>query len=289
MDEVENPLVSVTIPTRNSARTIGASLASIRAQTYPHVETIIVDGYSQDSTVAVANQFGCKLILSTKPLLDSRIRGIEESHGRHILLMDSDQELSPDCIARSVSLAPSYDMLCLGENTSRPDLFVPRLLECSRRVVQSNPERYMNPYSGLMLPRFFEGELLRRAAAAISADARSFVSDRDHQILFYEASKLGRAVGFLPGAVRHTDLNTLPQVWKKSVHWGLGAGRLYTSGLYKELLTRRFSFRVSRPDGFARISNRDKVGANCIAVFKGVPYTAGFLWAQLRVGKASPT
>ena len=51
------PLVSVVIPTYNSSRTLLQCLESIRDQTYNHIETIVVDRFSEDETERIARKF----------------------------------------------------------------------------------------------------------------------------------------------------------------------------------------------------------------------------------------
>jgi glycosyltransferase involved in cell wall biosynthesis len=51
------PLISVIIPARNSANTIGIAVESILNQTYPNLEIIIVDDNSTDNTYEVVNQY----------------------------------------------------------------------------------------------------------------------------------------------------------------------------------------------------------------------------------------
>ncbi|MFZ2256404.1 MAG: glycosyltransferase [Patescibacteria group bacterium] len=50
-------LVSVIIPTKNSARTIGKCLESIQNQSYKDIEIIVVDNYSPDGTTDIARQY----------------------------------------------------------------------------------------------------------------------------------------------------------------------------------------------------------------------------------------
>lgn len=48
------PLVSIIIPTRNSAQFLGACLTSIINQTYKNIEMIVVDNNSTDKTKEIA-------------------------------------------------------------------------------------------------------------------------------------------------------------------------------------------------------------------------------------------
>jgi glycosyltransferase involved in cell wall biosynthesis len=45
--------VSIIVTTKNEERHIGNCLLSIREQTYPHIETIVVDNASTDRTIFV--------------------------------------------------------------------------------------------------------------------------------------------------------------------------------------------------------------------------------------------
>ncbi len=54
---MENPLVSVIIPTYNSSRTLEKCLESIKNQTYKNVEIIVVDNNSTDNTKEIAKKY----------------------------------------------------------------------------------------------------------------------------------------------------------------------------------------------------------------------------------------
>ena len=51
------PLVSVIIPTKNSARTIEACLRSVKYQDYKNIEIIVVDNFSTDGTQEIAKKY----------------------------------------------------------------------------------------------------------------------------------------------------------------------------------------------------------------------------------------
>lgn len=49
-----HPLVTVVLPVRDGAATLGAALASLRAQTFPDFEVLVVDDHSRDATPRIA-------------------------------------------------------------------------------------------------------------------------------------------------------------------------------------------------------------------------------------------
>lgn len=272
------PLVSITIPTLNSSRTLGRAIQSIRAQTYTNIEIIIVDGGSTDGTVEIALEQSDKVIHCSKALLAARLEGISQSHGEIIALIDSDQVLSKDCIERAVREIDRFDMICLGEETLHPDRRLAQLIQLSRDLVQSNLRAYLNPWSGLLIPRIFRASLLHQSIKAIPSVSLDFVTDRDHQILFLECYRNSESVGFLQGAIRHDDLLSVIDLIRKAGHWGWGSGLLNGFGLYPELLRARYQVRLP-PSSSAnpfRTTTRGELqkilGANAIAIVKGIPY-----------------
>lgn len=101
------PLVSIIIPTRNSSRTIEAALESIKKQSYPNIEIIVIDQQSIDSTLSVVKKYTKKInttegdkFYSAPPV--SRNIGSRNSKGKYLLHMDSDMELSKNVISEAV-------------------------------------------------------------------------------------------------------------------------------------------------------------------------------------------
>lgn len=274
----DDPLVSISIPTLNSARTLGRTIQSIRTQTYSNIEIIVVDGGSTDGTLEIALKQSDRVIHCSKPLLAARLEGIRQSHGEILGLIDSDQVLSSDCVERAVEEIGRFDMVCLGEETLYPERWLAQLIQSSRDLVQSNLKVYLNPWSGLLLPRIFRATLLRNAIKAIPLAALDFVTDRDHQILFFECYRLSVSVGFLQGAIWHDDLLSVIDLIRKAGHWGWGAGLLKGCGLYPELLRARYRFRLPDPYAATLPPNTTQgelwkiLSANAITVLKGIPY-----------------
>lgn len=93
-------LVSVVIPCRNAERFLGDAIRSALAQTYDHVEVIVVDDGSSDRSREVAAAFGDRIRLIAQPHRGgnaARNAGIARSRGEYILFLDADDLLAPTC------------------------------------------------------------------------------------------------------------------------------------------------------------------------------------------------
>jgi glycosyltransferase involved in cell wall biosynthesis len=107
---LEQPLVSVLIPHYNQARFLRECVESVRAQTYPRVEIIVVDDASTEAdTVATLAEIdawdGVEVIRLTENGGPSRARnaGLARCEGRYILPVDSDNLLLTEAIERLVT------------------------------------------------------------------------------------------------------------------------------------------------------------------------------------------
>jgi len=99
------PLVSVVVPTRDSGRTIEACLRSVRAQTHPAVQLIVVDNGSSDATWPVAARLADVVLQAGPERSAQRNAGIARAAGDWVLWIDSDMELAPDVVERSLAAA----------------------------------------------------------------------------------------------------------------------------------------------------------------------------------------
>ena len=110
---MKDPLVSIIIPTFNRRRWIGECLDSVKAQTYPNIETLVIDDCSTDDTVEW---------LQKNPLYDfaqihiqpknggasiARNTGIDMARGELIAFIDSDDLLTPNHIETAVRIFES--------------------------------------------------------------------------------------------------------------------------------------------------------------------------------------
>ena len=101
----ETPLfVSVVIPNRNGARSIGKCLASALASEYPSFEIIVVDDASTDGSAEICEgTTGIRLIRLKEHRGASAARnaGVREARGEAVFFTDADCLLSPGTLAEA--------------------------------------------------------------------------------------------------------------------------------------------------------------------------------------------
>lgn len=271
---VEIPLVSVTIPTYNSARTLDAALAAVAAQTYPHVEVVVADSHSDDATADIATMYGAKVIQIDGKLLQARYQGTLASKGEYVLLLDSDQILEPTALERAVNMMrpESVDMLFLEEHSYHPQTWLQRLFELDRQHIHKSA--MMDAATGVMLPRFFRREILVRAFSAMPVDDLSEVVAQDHAIIHWEVGKISRRAAVLPHAVYHMDPGDLMYVLKHFYKKGRAAKKLDRNRAYVTRYRAMFNAK-SRSRGLGMGRGSFALASNLVLLFKGVPYVVG--------------
>ena len=234
------PQVSITIPTMNSERVIGGCLASVKAQSYTNIETIVVDSFSTDQTRDIAESHGSTVITYEGRLLGARHQGLLNSHGEYILLLDSDQILEATAVERAITLMADYDMLVLEEMSYQPTSWLQKLFSADRQLIHRHiDDRSLDPFDGTLLPRFFGRQLLLKAFEVIPQELIPVVVHGDHAILYLEAYRITSRVGILPTAVYHREPSSIVTIWKRNFRYGRSLRELPSSGRYEQLAKRR--------------------------------------------------
>ncbi len=108
------PLISVVIPNHNYGEFLKDAILSILAQDYPKVEIIVVDNGSTDESKVILESFEPKIRCIFQENLGqafARNRGIKESKGELIALMDSDDIWNPDKLSKQFEIITSEAQL----------------------------------------------------------------------------------------------------------------------------------------------------------------------------------
>lgn len=98
--------VSIIIPCYNAERWIAEAIDSCLAQTYPSIETIVIDDGSTDRSLEIIKSYGDKITCETgenKGGNHARNRGVALSKGSYIQFLDADDYILPEKIAKQVS------------------------------------------------------------------------------------------------------------------------------------------------------------------------------------------
>ncbi|HFU4233396.1 TPA: glycosyltransferase family 2 protein [Streptococcus suis] len=102
--EAQYPLVTIVVPIYNVAKYLEKCLLSIIGQTYTKLQIILVNDGSTDSSLQICKTFekkDCRVEIIDKKnggLSDARNTGIDYARGEYILLVDSDDYISPKTV-----------------------------------------------------------------------------------------------------------------------------------------------------------------------------------------------
>ena len=83
-------LVSVLVPTKNSEKYLEKCLVSIKRQSYPKIEIIVIDNFSQDKTLKIAKKY-TKKVFQKGPERSAQLNfGAKKAKGKYLYRVDSD-------------------------------------------------------------------------------------------------------------------------------------------------------------------------------------------------------
>lgn len=118
--------VSIIMPCYNDGAYIEEAVASVRAQTYPDIELVIIDDGSDESeTIAIIEKLAASgaVVLHTNHLRPAGARnaGIQAATGEYILPVDSDDLIEPTYVEKAAQILDENEKI--GAVYCRADLF----------------------------------------------------------------------------------------------------------------------------------------------------------------------
>jgi glycosyltransferase involved in cell wall biosynthesis len=238
------PLISIVVPTRNSERTLDECLSSLINQTSHNIEIIIVDTQSNDNTINIARKYLAKIIETEWKLLGARYLGFKASKGDYILYLDSDQILNPQTLEQSILAFSDYDMLCLEEESYKPQSSIQKLIAADRKLVNMLPDLHLDPLEGVLIPRFYKYALLDRVFKKIDVDNIHNLTINEDCILYNQAYSISSKVGIISKALIHQDSSSFCDFFRKNYLYGKNTRELLkVDNLYTKLMKRNIRFR----------------------------------------------
>lgn len=273
-----NPLVTITIPSFNSAKTIGKCLQAIRKQSYKNIEINIIDGGKDDGTADVAKKWQAKHFFFKSLLLAARYEGVKLAKGKYTLIFDSDQILEPNAIKKAIMIAENnmLDMLVFEEDVYKKETFIENLFAMDRRLI--NKVNDLSPYTGVIMPRFFKTQILKKAYENIPKKYFKDTGGPDHAIVYYEASLITTKIGVVNSAVKHMEPSTLAYLIKKFYRWGY-TSTVVSYGKYSNLMRQKERFRTGL---FTKGLILESFGSILLLIIKGVAFKLGYFVSKIK-------
>ena len=123
--------VSIIIPNYNGAKYLADCINSVRAQTYPNIEIIVIDDRSKDDSFKIASKIAARdrrVIVKQMPRNGSvgaaRNYGVDISKGDLIMFLDSDDAMPPNAVEIMTSLQNMVDAdIVVAKYAAVPETF----------------------------------------------------------------------------------------------------------------------------------------------------------------------
>lgn len=147
-EQLQAPLVTIITVVYNCVGELAATIESVKQQTYPHIEYIVVDGNSTDGTAEIIQQYAAVITkLSCEPdrgIYDAMNKGIALAEGKIIGLLNAGDCYRPGAIAAVVD---SYQ----NSFRQRPDECL--LIAAGLEVITSSGFHYLKQPNILAMDR----------------------------------------------------------------------------------------------------------------------------------------
>jgi glycosyltransferase involved in cell wall biosynthesis len=103
-------LVSVVIPCYAQAHFLGEAIESVLAQTYPHLEIVVIDDESMDNASSIASRYpGVRCVRERNSgMAGARNVGIRVTNGDFLVFLDADDRLLPEAIETGVRMLEEH-------------------------------------------------------------------------------------------------------------------------------------------------------------------------------------
>lgn len=245
-------LVSIIIPTKNSAKYLKNCLQSIKNQNYKDIEIIVIDGGSKDKTLEIAKKFGAniytyypKVKIGQFDAPYKRNYGVKKARGEYVYYLDADMELTKNVITDAVKLLQgNYDAVIIPEDSFGQGVWA-KAKNLERRCYWGD--------DSVEAPRFFKKNIWVKLGGL----DESLGGGGDDWDLYQKLLDMGYKVGRIKSLVLHNEGELkLVDLFKKRFMYGKNSlsylKKRPTSGIASYFPIRRSYLRnyrlfVSRP------------------------------------------
>lgn len=263
-------LVSIIIPTKNSAKYLEKCLQTVQSQSYKNIEVIIVDSGSTDQTLSLAKKYHSR-VLQFKPKLaagrfeatQKRNYGVTQAKGTYVYYMDADMELPPELISQAVKLCKKdADAVIFCEDSFGEGVWA-RAKNLERMCYWGD--------DSIEAPRFFKKKVWDKVGG-LDEEVGGGGDDWD---LYQKLKDQGYKVERTEARVRHNEGKLeLGHLWKKRFMYGRDS-LLYIKKRPKVGTASYFPIRKAYLRNWRLFVQRPVDGVRMV-IMRTLEYTAGF-------------
>ena len=106
------PRITIITICYNAASTISRTLRSVQAQTYPHLEYLVIDGASRDTTLELVEELAPRAQVYSEPdrgIYDAMNKGLARATGDYVWYVNAG-----DALAKATTVEDLVRATCSG-------------------------------------------------------------------------------------------------------------------------------------------------------------------------------
>jgi glycosyltransferase involved in cell wall biosynthesis len=283
------PIITIGLCVKNNEATIRETVSSIVAQDLPHelMEIIVVDGCSQDQTLAIIRETLSKADIKTKFFVESEGLGfarqivVDNATGEYIVWVDGDVILSEEYIRRQVDFMEHHTDVgvAVGSFGFLPDDNWVAMLENVGYVIDS--ARHQGKVTSNLLGT--EGSIVRSQAIRMAGGFDSNIKGAQEDLFVsYNLRSKGWKFYVTDAVFYERQRKTLAALWKQHVWYGYGLHYVQHKNKGRNMLADKSNDRIIFSSQAYRLTHRKVVFLLPFNfIFKKIALLFGFVMAHI--------
>ncbi len=276
MNKSKLPLVSTITPVLNGEKYIAENLRSIKNQTYPNIEMIVVDNFSKDKTVDIAKKMSAVVYKKGPERASQDNYGVKMAKGKYVFITGCDMVLDKDYIEQCVEQCENHGYDAIYASV------VSRLTNYWSKVKGLERDVYIGD-DFIESARFFKRDLFLKLGGY---DTKMVLHGDDYEMQ-KRINDAGYKTGRITAVETHIDeIDSLKITFLKSFYYGMNSLQ-YLKKYKGYAATQLMPVRTAYFRNWKMFAKKPHLTLG-FAVFKVVQYssaTTGLIFAMLGLNK----